>query len=86
MIGTMKGPRRDFSCWHGFSDHQRGQVTVQTWRFIMNPSRLEIPVGTALAGGPPDRSQRAELLHWAPALGRGGEAHVGVGMHDAGER
>jgi hypothetical protein len=26
MIGTMKGPRRDFSCRHGFSDHQRGHM------------------------------------------------------------
>src|SRR6266511_6268003 len=43
-----------------------------------------IPVGTALAGGPPDRSQRAELPHWAPALGPGGEAHAGIGVHDAG--
>src|SRR6266705_2393221 len=43
-----------------------------------------IPVGTALAGGPPDRSRRAELAHRAPALGSGGEAHAGVGMHDAG--
>src|SRR5271166_4547748 len=43
-----------------------------------------IPVGTALTGGPPDRSRRAELAHRAPALGPGGEAHAGVGMHDAG--
>src|ERR1700720_1240830 len=42
------------------------------------------PVGTALAGGPPDRSRRAELPHRAPALGPGGEAHARVGMHDAG--
>ena len=44
----------------------------------------EIPVGTALAGGPPDRSRRAGLAHRAPALGSGGEAHAGVGMHNAG--
>src|SRR6266700_239245 len=43
-----------------------------------------IPVGTALAGGPPDRSRRAELAHRAPALGPGGEAHAGMGTHDAG--
>src|SRR5919197_198414 len=30
-------------------------------------------VGTGLAGGPPRRSQRALLAHWAPALGVGGE-------------
>jgi hypothetical protein len=28
-----------------------------------------VAVGTALAGGPPRRSQRARLTHWAPALG-----------------
>src|SRR6266536_4112447 len=43
-----------------------------------------VAVGTALAGGPPLRSQRAELPHWAPALGSGVEAHVGEWMLDAG--
>ena len=43
-------------------------------------------VGTALAGGPPHRSQRAELPHWAPASGASVEAHGGVGVHDAGGR
>src|SRR4249919_3735865 len=28
-----------------------------------------VTVGTALAGGPPHRSQRAELPHWAPTFG-----------------
>ncbi len=44
------------------------------------------PVGTALAGGPPDRSQRAELPHWAPALGAGVKPDVRPGMHDPGCR
>ena len=35
-----------------------------------------IAVGTALAGGPPRRSQRVLLTHWAPALGSGVEARV----------
>ena len=43
-----------------------------------------IAVGTALAGGPPRRSQRALLTHWAPASGGGVEAHVGEGMPHAG--
>jgi hypothetical protein len=34
-----------------------------------------IAVGTALTGGPPRRSQRAGLPHWAPASGSGVEAH-----------
>src|SRR6478672_6449787 len=45
-----------------------------------------IPVGTALAGGPPDRSQRAELPHWAPALGTGVEPDVRPRMRDPGSR
>ena len=36
-----------------------------------------IAVGTALTSGPPRRSQRAELPHWAPASGSGVEAHGG---------
>src|SRR6266540_5203100 len=35
---------------------------------------VQVAVGTALAGGPPHRSQRAGLPHWAPASGPGGEA------------
>ena len=36
---------------------------------VWSMSRLAIAVGTALTGGPPHRSQRAGLPHWAPALG-----------------
>src|SRR3954454_1101684 len=43
-----------------------------------------VPVGTALAGGPPVRSQRALLTHWAPALGTSVESLLGVGVRDAG--
>jgi hypothetical protein len=49
-------------------------------------SRPSVAVGTALAGGPPHRSQRAELPHWAPASGTNVEARVGEGMHRAGGR
>ena len=35
---------------------------------------ISIAVGTALASGPPHRSQRALLTHWAPASGSGVEA------------
>ena len=45
-----------------------------------------IAVGTALAGGPPHRSQRALLTHWAPPLGTTVEPLVGPGMSDAGLR
>ena len=37
---------------------------------LYGQSRHEVvAVGTALAGGPPRRSQRAELPHWAPTMG-----------------
>src|SRR5437773_8944720 len=41
-----------------------------------------IAVGTALAGGPPRRSQRALLTHWAPDLGASVESLIGPGMGD----
>src|SRR6185437_1424191 len=34
--------------------------------------------------GPPHRSQRALLTHWAPALGTNVEAFIRVGVQDAG--
>ena len=42
-----------------------------------------VAVGTAVAGRPPHRSQRAELPHWAPALGDGGESLLGPGVQDS---
>jgi hypothetical protein len=45
-----------------------------------------IAVGTAFAGGPPRRSQRALLTHWAPASGANDDALIGVGVQDAGWR
>ena len=48
--------------------------------------RRRIAVGTALASGPPHRSQRAELPHWAPASDSGVEPHVRKGMPLAGGR
>ena len=37
-------------------------------------TRMVIAVGTALTGGPPRRSQRALLTHWAPASGTNAKA------------
>ena len=54
--------------------------------FCPSTGGLEIAVGTALAGGPPRRSQRAELPHWAPASGSGIEALARPGMDDANGR
>ena len=47
---------------------------------------MVIAVGTALTGGPPHRSQRALLTHWAPALGTNAKTHVGKRMHNTGRR
>ena len=49
-------------------------------------ARRRFAVGTALAGGPPHRSQRAGLPHWAPAVGASVEARVGQGVQDSGGR
>src|SRR5206468_3359127 len=56
------------------------------WTVSVERTRMVIAVGTALTGGPPRRSQRALLTHWAPASGTNAEAHVGEGMHHAGRR
>ncbi len=45
---------------------------------------LVIAVGTALSSGPPRRSQRALLAHWAPPLGVGVESIVRPGVQNAG--
>jgi hypothetical protein len=47
-------------------------------------ARSKFAVGTALTGGPPHRSQRALLTHWAPASGSGVEAHRREWMLHAG--
>src|SRR6266542_3397330 len=58
-----------------------------TAKFRRPPGRGgPVPVGTALADGPPVRSQRALLTHWAPALGTSVEALLGEGVRDVGGR
>jgi hypothetical protein len=53
---------------------------------LPEPQPVGVAVGTVLADGPPHRSQRAELPHWAPALGSGCEARIREGMHHTGLR
>jgi len=50
---------------------------------VMRGGTCLVAVGTAIAGGPPRRSQRAGLPHWAPALDSGVKASVGPGVQDA---
>jgi len=43
-------------------------ITLRYWGFYTDQDGDPvIAVGTALSGGPPHRSQRALLTHWAPA-------------------
>ena len=46
------------------------------------PSSLWVAVGTPVARRPPHRSQRAELPHWAPALGSDAQTLVWMRMSD----
>ncbi|MGW4774436.1 hypothetical protein ACWEO2_41195 [Nocardia sp. NPDC004278] len=59
-----------------------GSCGAQSPRSVAHKESV-IAEGTALAGGPPHRSQRALLTHWAPALGPGAKAHLGKGMYYA---
>src|SRR6266508_1622064 len=61
-------------------------VGEATWSRCPKATWSIIAVGTALAGGPPRRSQRALLTHWAPDLGSGVKALIGPGMGIAGGR
>ena len=54
--------------------------------FGVRMSRVPIAVGTALAGGPPHRSERAELPHSAPTSGSSDKAQLRVRMQDLGRR
>src|SRR5680860_397166 len=73
-----------------YSKERVGHTVLARWLVGTSPSlfNVEVPiwiaVGTALAGGPPHRSQRALLAHWAPASGSNVEAHAGEGMLHAG--
>ena len=73
---VARQPQRDQLQW------QHGRVARGN-RTPGLPRNGAVAVGTALAGGPPHRSQRAGLPHWAPTSGAGVEAHVGPGMRDA---
>ena len=67
---------------------RRGRDRPRARRVLLGDHHLDpsIAVGTAVAGGPPRRSQRALLPHWAPPLGFGVEALDRAGMRDAGGR
>ena len=94
-VGVQRGGRLHHA------RQQRGLLPVQSRRVdaevrpsgILHPERavteddqIEVAVGTALSSGPPHRSQRAELPHWAPASDSGVEPHVRKGMPLAGGR
>jgi hypothetical protein len=80
MAGVTADVIRDEDTYSGVRVRLLAQLTSR-WTWASGPAASGVAVGTALAGGPPHRSQRAELPHWAPASGSGCEAHVRVGMH-----
>ncbi len=43
---------------------------------------ITIAVGMPVSRHPPHRSQRAELPHWAPALGKDAQSLLWIGMAD----
>jgi hypothetical protein len=59
---------------------QRGGCTVLG---CCERSAGRVAVGTPVAQGPPRRSQRAELPHWAPTSGDGVKALARPGMQDS---
>ena len=78
VMGKLRCPLRPASMTRDRSrpeiltppEHPPGCCTQQT--LTIGPdvaAKTRVAVGTALAGGPPHRSQRAGLPHWAPTLG-----------------
>jgi hypothetical protein len=49
-------------------------------RVKIRMDNMIIPVGTPVTRRPPDRSQRAGLPHWAPALGKDAQALLRIKM------
>ena len=83
VVATMRAPEDE-------SELTRLDHTLVTRLDVQDTASIDsavasclVAVGTALEGGPPHRSQRAGLPHWAPASGSGGEAHLREGMHHA---
>src|SRR5215472_8644201 len=73
-------------CWLAQCTTASSQYRSNRTRGNSRAIQASVAVGTALAGGPPHRSQRAALPHWAPASGGGVEARFGIGVQDAGGR
>jgi hypothetical protein len=74
---------------YDFVEHGVGLLKRAGLRRELDPGALAlhhavVAVGTALEGGPPLRSQRAGLPHWAPASGSDGQALGRERVHHAG--
>ena len=52
--------------------------TCEAFGTLTSEIEMHIAVGTALTGGPPHRSQRALLTHWAPTSGHDAQSLFGV--------
>jgi hypothetical protein len=86
VSGLGPAGKRAGLSWRAFPRAQAQSMLAVDF-FTVETVRLQrlyvIAVGTALASGPPRRSQRALLTHWAPTLGAGVEALFGPGMRKA---
>ena len=64
------------------SDDDRRRLAVKAQALgreaLAQIASVAFAVGTALTGGPPHRSQRALLTHWAPTSGHDAQSLFGV--------
>jgi hypothetical protein len=61
---------------------RNGLAMIHTYQ----TKQQEFTVGMPVTRHPPYRSQRALLMHWAPALSSDAHAFIGIGMTDKGNR
>ena len=68
--------------WSSVCRHHAGMISSFVRALVSRGFRIEagatFAVGTALTGGPPHRSQRALLTHWAPTSGHDAQSLFGI--------
>ena len=81
-VGTYSnGTARVGGGHRGVTEIVRSLESTLRWialKFAKSNSALAFAVGTALTGGPPHRSQRALLTHWAPTSGHDAQSLFGI--------
>ena len=79
--GTNDSSRRicvGFASGAAHQGRSRGRDTHVKWSRSSFRRMDSFAVGTALTGGPPHRSQRALLTHWAPTSGHDAQSLFGI--------